>query len=272
MIPVLVLARQTVRSILGRLWVQVAVGLCSLAAGGISFALFVILSQNLPAAIERRFSPFLGSAVYPYYLLTVSHVVSALLALTASPAISQDRRTGALTLILSRPISPCMYFLGRGLGVVFIPVLVTLVPCVFLLGSVFVFRRDPDLDPGRVAHILAASVASSAAIILPAATGILALSAGFRTNYSAAVGWFGLYVGSLVLAEILSNATGDPQYELLSFYHNWRNFAAGVFPAVPDRSEPRNPWWESLLVLAAFSAASVGWIAYRVRQWGRGCS
>ena len=251
----LVIAAAGIRTLLGRkLFLAVM-----LAAWGQFFvrAVMFYLSANFPSmnvlapSVEtfRQFFDF-----QEIFVLFVTVYVG-------SGLIANDRRSNALQIYLSKPLSRAEYVAGK-LGVLaFFLLMVTLAPALALLVLEAMFSASLDFLLGNVFLLPAITLYAVMEVSLASFTMLALSSLSTSARYTAM-----LYAGALFFTAavfgILRGATGSSMLAWLSLRANVEQIGDVIF-RVPPRFE--SPWLLSLLVVAALIGLSVLMLERRVR-------
>ena len=251
----LVIAAAGIRTLLGRkLFLAVM-----LAAWGQFFvrAVMFYLSANFPTmnvlapSVEtfRQFFDF-----QEIFVLFVTVYVG-------SGLIANDRRSNALQIYLSKPLSRAEYVAGK-LGVLaFFLLMVTLAPALALLVLEAMFSASLDFLFGNVFLLPAITLYAVMEVSLASFTMLALSSLSTSARYTAM-----LYAGALFFTAavfgILRGATGSSMLAWLSLRANVEQIGDVIF-RVPPRFE--SPWLLSLLVVAALIGLSVLVLERRVR-------
>ena len=251
----LVIAAAGIRTLLGRkLFLAVM-----LAAWGQFFvrAVMFYLSANFPTmnvlapSVEtfRQFFDF-----QEIFVLFVTVYVG-------SGLIANDRRSNALQIYLSKPLSRAEYVAGK-LGVLaFFLLMVTLAPALALLVLEAMFSASFAFLLGNLFLLPAITLYALMEVSLASFTMLALSSLSTSARYTAM-----LYAGALFFTAavfgILRGATGSSMLAWLSLRANVEQIGDVIF-RVPPRFE--SPWPLSLLVVAALIGLSVLVLERRVR-------
>ena len=251
----LVIAAAGIRTLLGRkLFLAVM-----LAAWGQFFvrAVMFYLSANFPTmnvlapSVEtfRQFFDF-----QEIFVLFVTVYVG-------SGLIANDRRSNALQIYLSKPLSRAEYVAGK-LGVLaFFLLMVTLAPALALLVLEAMFSASLDFLLGNVFLLPAITLYAVMEVSLASFTMLALSSLSTSARYTAMLYAGGLFFTAAVFG-ILRGATGSSMLAWLSLRANVEQIGDVIF-RVPPRFE--SPWPLSLLVVAALIGLSVLVLERRVR-------
>src|SRR5688572_26538595 len=211
---------------------QVAIVLSALPTALIAILTLVLLSfaggPTLGLSLGLSFFYDVALASNPTILL----FVSVMAAVVGSALIADDLQTMALTLYLSRPISPADYLLAK--AAILFP-LVSMVGILPLLLTPFL-AAILGLVPWDIG-LQAIAVGAGVGLLLTAffAAVSLFLSSLTRRKSYAAAGVFAVTFGLTVPAEILASATSNNAVLYLSPWENFLAVARAVYGAEAGR-------------------------------------
>jgi ABC-2 type transport system permease protein len=183
---------------------------------------FLFFFQGLPSELRagpRAFRGTFWTLAFNTFLDIQLYFAMLLVLLIGPELISQDLRFNAIPLYLSRPVRRFDYFAGK-LGVIgFFLGAVMVVPLVlaFVLG--FAFSLDPRVIRDTW-HVLAASLAYAAIVVLSAGTLMLALSSLSRNSRFVGFMWVGVWLLSSSTASVLEQTVHRPWCPLISYAGN----------------------------------------------------
>lgn len=181
--------------------------------------------------------------------------------IAGSDLIAGDKRTKALTLYLSKPISRVDYLFGKGVIVLFYLYAITLFPA-WLLMFLQAFFTDNWMYLAQNIPLALKIFLYSNAVVLPLVFLILAFSSTTRAWVTAAAMMGAIYFLPPIVVEILSNILrGDFQSlfgfdtwrSLLSLFSIWDRIGAAIFSV---DTEIRLHWVWHLLVLIGLCGLS----------------
>ncbi|MCD6497725.1 MAG: ABC transporter permease subunit [Deltaproteobacteria bacterium] len=202
---------------------------------------------------------YVASAV----IVTITTIGFFIALIVAGPAVSDDLRGGSFHFYFSRPVTKTDYILGKILPTTLVIAILALVPAI-LLGSMRI-AMSPTIEPLRVplmtaARALIVVAAGSLVMGVPA----VALSALTERRGIARILWalFFLVVGAVV--GIVAHATGNKQYMAMSIDGSIKAFSFGFMKVKQMTS---SYWFTGLTAMAAYVAAGVGIVAWRVTRW-----
>ena len=251
----LVIARTGIQSMLSRklfLWVM-------LAAWGQFFVRSVIfyLSANFPSLGV----PQPSVETFRQFFETQEIFVLFVTVYVGSGLIANDRRSNALQIYLSKPLTRAEYVVGKFTILLVFLLLVTLVPALTLLVTEVMFSASLTFLWTNLFLIPAITLYALVEVLLAAFT-MLALSSLTNSARYTAV----LYAGSLFFTSavfnILRGATGSSMLAWLSLPANLEQIGDVIF-RLPPRFE--SPWLLSVLVVIVVIALSVLVLERRVR-------
>ena len=192
-------------------------------------------------------------------LLEVELFIMALLAASAgSGLIADDRRTNALLLYLSKPLTPGRYLIGKGLALGALLSLVYLVPGFLHVAVAGMISSTVTLS-GFFIDLLSVAIISSLHV---GATVIFLLtlsSMGTRSRYIG-LAWVAAYFFSKAVSQgAMQAADGASWPKYLSLPDLYKGSAAFVM-------SPRweDPW--SLVVLLALAGICLGLLVFRMKR------
>lgn len=249
------ITREGLRLLLSRRLFLVFLLLCGLPFVG--FAIYLYAVTQLGDA--SRGLPMGGPLFQRFYTLQMP--LSFLLTTFAGAGlIANDRRTGALAVYLSRPLTRRDYVAGK-LGVLLVLNLaITAVPGVLLYATGLALV--PERLATRAELALGPAVAAEGVLISVVVSLLaLAVSALSRSARSAGLAFVGLLVLLDVVQALLSNIYDQPHFALISPQANLRALGDALLGA----SAPALPWFLPALVLLALVSGCVAVLRVRVR-------
>ena len=251
----LVIAMTGIRTALGK---KLFVGVMLFAwAQFVVRAVIFYLSANLPnleilAPSVATFRQFFE--LQELFVLTVTVYIG-------SGLIANDRRSNALQIYLSKPLTRAEYVAGK-LGILlFFLLMVTLLPAMALLFVQMMFSGSLTFVLENLFLIPAITLYALVEVLLASFT-MLALSSLSTSARFTAILYFGVVVFSGAVFTILRIITGSSAFAWLSFRANLEQIGDVIF-----RLQPRfdAPWVLSVLVIAALIGLSVFVLERRVR-------
>lgn len=241
--------------ILGRYWVMTNPDLANTE-----------FAQELFASDEfNRMTQVNGVNMYRFMI--ISQAVWAGIACIAmgSGLIANDRRTNALEMYLSRPVTLWQYLLGKFWAVGFFVALVTLIPATVLVLTQMSVSVGIEGELERLMHVLWRVVAAGAVVVAVPSLLVLAMSSLAKQARSAAImllAW--IFVLDAVLAQALQDAFGDDRYFMISILFNIKQVAAWALQA-DEYLALDIPPVQSLYILAGWCVLCLMIIRRRVR-------
>ena len=204
------------------------------------------------AATPATFRDFLGWQGIFIFFVTI---------LIGAGLIADDRRTNALQIYLSKPLTRLDYVVGKLLAIAAFLVFVTIVPGVLLLFLQMLFAGSTEFVRANL-YLLPATLVSGAAQVLVASLAILALSALSTSRRFVAILYAGLIFFSEGLQRALIESTGSRLWALLSPGDTLAVVADSAFRTPPPEPVPLAA---ALAVLAGLLVTSVVVLQWRIR-------
>ena len=158
------------------------------------------------AASPTTFRDFLGWQSIFVFFVTI---------LVGSGAIADDRRTNALQIYLSKPLTRLDYVAGKFLALAAFLVAITWVPGVLLLFLQMMFAGSTAFVRANL-FLLPALTVTCAVQVLVATFAVLALSSLSNSRRFVAILYAGVIFFSQGLQQVLVRSTGSPLWALLS--------------------------------------------------------
>ncbi|MEW6237888.1 MAG: ABC transporter permease subunit [Candidatus Omnitrophota bacterium] len=177
---------------------------------------------------ERFYYNFLQSQQFFCFLLPL---------VFGADLIAQDRRTKALALYLSKPITRLDYLFGKGAIVLFYLYLITLVPGLFLMFLHAFFTEDWGYLSSNVSLMLRIALFSHI-LIIPILLSIMTLSSLVKSRISSGTMFCVLYFVPFAISNIFRQLFYDPLFSslfskewwsLVSFQTIWSQLGAEIF-------------------------------------------
>ncbi|MHC4549310.1 MAG: ABC transporter permease [Planctomycetota bacterium] len=174
--------------------------------------------QDILAVLNRWFQGWVGFFAF------------LLAALVGAPLVAEDRRTRALALYFSRPISHVDYVVGKFLTIAFFLSLLVILPPVLMYLLDVGFSDEEGVLVARL-PILARSLVPGLLQVMVLGVVALGVSSLSRRTPYAALLFFGLILMSNVLAQLLARQVfADPAWLALSPSQSVRRIAFDVLP------------------------------------------
>lgn len=197
---------------------------------------------------DRFYYTFLLIQAFPCFLMTLY---------AGSDLIASDRRSKALTLYLSKPLTRLDYLFGKGAVLLFYLYLVTLIPSL-VLAFLYAFFTENWGYLAREYQQLLRVVLASHVIVLPLLFLMLAISSMSKSKVSSGVMLAILYLVPNVLVQILRELTIYPWFNediwsVFSIPTIWEQLVSVIF-----RQETRYDvhWMWYVLMLGAILLVS----------------
>lgn len=255
----LVIARMGIVEHLRRRWFDLL-----LVVAGIPFVYYAVrlfVEMRFPEVVQNVPQIAVGPTAFLEYVK--GQIVFAFLVtiFAGSGLISNDLRTRALPLYLSRPISRFDYALGKFLVASFFVAVVTIVPAELLLflrimtSENLKFFTDHPLLPLQV-------LAASLLIISAMSILMLAMSSLSRSAWLPGLGFAILYLFGRAQAAVMQLVFKSFFPVLMSLRHNLARCADAIFGAPPQVGPS---WIASFVVLAFACGLSVIVLMSRIR-------
>jgi ABC-2 type transport system permease protein len=224
---------------------------------------FLVRAAQLYAAANVPQASFLAptAATFRQFLRQQDLFVFLVTVYVGAGLIANDRRTNALQIYLSKPITRADYILGK-LGVIAIVLLlITWLPAVVLLLVQVSFAGNFTFV-GANLFLFPAITAFSVLEIAVASISMLALSSLSTSPRFAGILYAGLIFFSQALFVVLNVATRDSRWSWLSMPNNVIQVGDWLF-GIPLRSGP--PWPTQLVILVLLAAIAGAVLVRRVR-------
>ncbi len=163
-----------------------------------------------------------------FYLANLQVVFAGLACLLmGSGQIANDRRTNALEMYLSRPVTAWHYVVGKFGAVGFFVALVTVFPAVMLVVAQLLVSFGDANEVARLLDLAWRTVAAGAVLAAVPTLLMLTASSLAQKARNAAILWFGfLFLTDVVIAQSLIDAFGDDRFLLFSIAFNIRQVMA----------------------------------------------
>jgi ABC-2 type transport system permease protein len=224
---------------------------------------FLVRAVLLYAAANFQQATFLAATAQTFrdFLDWQNIFVFFVTILIGSGLIAEDRRTNALQIYLSKPLTRFEYVTGKLAVLGAFLVFVTWVPAMLLLllqmmfsGSTQFLRENLYLFPAITLFCVVQVLVSSLAV--------LALSSLSRSRRFVAIQYAGIIFFTQAMQQVLARATGSSFWALISPGATLDVLADAVFRLTPTRA---TPVWAAAAVLAALVVAAIVVLERRVR-------
>jgi hypothetical protein len=251
------ITREALRLVLSRRAFVVLLMGAWLPFAGFSIYLYVLTQTQLGPMAQVL--P-VGGPLYLRFYAWQMPIAFVLTTFAASGLVANDRRTGALVVYLSRPLTRRDYVVGKLAVPLLLTLFVTAVPALllYLVGLALV----PSLLLTRAHAWLAPSVGVQGLLVsMTISLVALAVSALSKSARAAGLAFFGLLMMLDVVQGVLQEIYDKPYFALLSPQANLRLLGEAMLggPA------PALPWYLPALVLAATGAACLLVLRRQVR-------
>ncbi len=259
-----------------------AVALCGMSVFGHAMALGVqliakrVMGQGGPKADAFRgvMSGVVGDvhATLATFIGVQMMAVALLLAVVGSGLIAEDRRTGAMELYFSRPLTRRDYVVGKVLAVALLPMAALVGP--YILLWLLAIGTAPASSAGPMWGLLLPGIAGALVGTVLLTTTILGVSALGERGRTVGVVYF---VGIMVLNS-LGDGLPEAGYSWAGYLSPLRNVQTVVDAAlgagnsglllglVTNRPEINGSALIALACIAALSAVGMGLLVWRVRE------
>ncbi|MBI1851359.1 MAG: ABC transporter permease subunit [Planctomycetes bacterium] len=196
-----------------------------------------------------------------FFQFHAGFIVPMIVLFVGAGLIANDRRTNALEIYFSRPITKRDYIFGK-LGIVLtFGLFVTLVEGVLL----YVFHVTMKGEISYLAEsydLFLGIVACSLIITVPSAAAILAISSFVKSARFAGLTFFGTIMLTAAAGEILHGVTGTKQFWAVSYIANAQQLCTQI---LLDKPQFDFPWGVSLAVLVGITIVSFAVLWRRIR-------
>jgi ABC-type transport system involved in multi-copper enzyme maturation permease subunit len=192
---------------------------------------------------------------YTFGLLIFSMIVISVFA--GSDLISGDMRFKSFTLYLSRPLSKMDYLMGKYSVVLFYLLLFTLVPGMLLIVAKLIFSGSFSVP----ILVFASSILFPIVTALFFSSLILMVSSLTTNSKFVVVMFFGIVLGSNIVAQIFKEVFKNDQFYLLSIEKNIMNFGSFLFNT---KSGLEIAGWPSGLILIGLTALFMTILYFRI--------
>lgn len=176
--------------------------------------------------------------------------------------IGEERRSNALELYLSRPITRFDYLFGKLTALILFLLSVTLLP------NLVLWSVDCLMAPNanRISEIwdypfrtaLFSLIASVGTAIF-----VLAISSMTRSPGMGVLYWVAIFFSSLLAGQVLTQVTQKKVLGLFSYLATYNSVGRAIFDMPSDSGEP--PWISALCMIAFLTVLSLWTLIYRLR-------
>ena len=229
----------------------------------VSFAPFVVRAVQIYfASTNPQVAEFLATSPDTFRdFLSQQRLSVFLVVIMQSGLIADDRRTNALQLYLSKPLTRVEYVLGKlvppvafVLGVTLLPALLLLILQVVFSGSLTFLRANLFLLPAITLFSLAQALLSACAI--------LALSSLSKSRRFVAVMYAGIIFFTAAMYQVLRGITSSRTWAVISPGEMLDVIANAIFRG---RGEPAVPVYVAVIVLLVIVGVAMVILERRIR-------
>jgi ABC-2 type transport system permease protein len=229
----------------------------------VSFAPFVVRAVQIYfASTNAQVAEFLATTPDTFRdFLSQQRLSVFLVVIMQSGLIADDRRTNALQLYLSKPLTRVEYVLGKlvpplafVLGVTWLPALLLLILQIVFSGSLTFLRANLFLLPAITLFSLAQALLSACAI--------LALSSLSKSRRFVAVMYAGIIFFTAAMYQVLRGITSSRTWAVISPGEMLDVIANAIFRG---RGEPAVPVYVAVIVLLAIVGVAMVILERRIR-------
>ena len=229
----------------------------------VSFAPFVVRAVQIYfASTNAQVAEFLATTPDTFRdFLSQQRLSVFLVVIMQSGLIADDRRTNALQLYLSKPLTRVEYVLGKlvpplafVLGVTWLPALLLLILQIVFSGSLTFLRANLFLLPAITLFSLAQALLSACAI--------LALSSLSKSRRFVAVMYAGIIFFTAAMYQVLRGITSSRTWAVISPGEMLDVIANAIFRG---RGEPAVPVYVAVIVLLVIVGVAMVILERRIR-------
>jgi len=229
----------------------------------VSFAPFVVRAVQIYfASTNAQVAEFLATTPDTFRdFLSQQRLSVFLVVIMQSGLIADDRRTNALQLYLSKPLTRVEYVLGKlvpplafVLGVTWLPAVLLLILQIVFSGSLTFLRANLFLLPAITLFSLAQALLSACAI--------LALSSLSKSRRFVAVMYAGIIFFTAAMYQVLRGITSSRRWAVISPGEMLDVIANAIFRG---RGEPAVPVYVAVIVLLAIVGVAMVILERRIR-------
>jgi ABC-2 type transport system permease protein len=229
----------------------------------VSFAPFVVRAVQIYfASTNAQVAEFLATTPDTFRdFLSQQRLSVFLVAIMQSGLIADDRRTNALQLYLSKPLTRVEYVLGKLLPPLAFVLCVTMLPALLLLILQIVFSGSLSFLRANL-FLLPAITLFSLAQALLSACAILALSSLSKSRRFVAVMYAGIIFFTAAMYQVLRGITSSRRWAVISPGEMLDVIAHAIFRG---RGEPAVPVFVAVIVLLAIVGVAMVILERRIR-------
>lgn len=178
-----------------------------------------------------------------------------------SGLIANDRRTNALQIYRSKPLTRIEYATGKMAILLTCLLLVTWLPAIALLAVQVIFSGTVAFLLDNV-YLVVAITAASALQALTVSSVMLALSSMSKSSRAVGIAYAGLIFFSRAIYGVLFALTRDSSWAFVSFSANLSQLGRAIFRSVPLYDIP---WQVSLVIVIGANVVSALILERRIR-------
>ncbi|MDE3156656.1 MAG: hypothetical protein KGN76_16260 [Acidobacteriota bacterium] len=229
----------------------------------LAWILFIVRAVQFYAAANFPQAAFLApsASTFRQFLEQQSFWVFIITVWVGSGLIADDRRTNALQLYLSKPLTRAEYVAGKAAILGTLLLFITWVPAILLLLVQIVFAGNLTFLRQNLFLFPAITIFSFVEVLMTTVV-MLALSSLSRSRLFVGILYTALIFFSQALFGVLVAVTGGTMIAWISYPANLTQIGDAIF-RLPLHYE--TPWPVALIMIAALVLASVATLAWRVR-------
>jgi hypothetical protein len=192
-----------------------------------------------------------------------SYIIMVVLALAGAVVLGNDLRFGSLPYFLSKPLTPGMYLLGKGLAVaVFVNLMTTLPALVLWIEFALLY---PGSYPTSQAPLLLGILGYGLVLTVTFPLLLLAATMWVRRTVPLIMVWSTLFIFLRLLASALVDTLGfAPRWRLIDLWNDAMLVGAALLGQLDKQvNQPR--WYLALAVLVGVSLLCLTYLIRRIR-------
>jgi hypothetical protein len=225
--------------------------------------------ENRPGGLRQliyRALPFLDGTgdMFLTFIRYQGYILMVVLALAGSVILGNDLRFGSLPYYLSKPLTPAVYLLGKGLAVAVFVNLMTTVPAL-LLWLEFALLY-PGSYPVHNAHLLVGVLGYGLVLTVAFTLLLLAATMWVQRTVPLIMVWSTLFIFLRVLADALVDRLRfDPSWRLIDLWNN-ATLVGGAMLGQADKQAAGGNQPSVVLALAVLLGVSLLCVTYLIRR------
>ncbi len=228
-------------------------------------AKFGELAEALGSAEVAEVASASPDTVWMYLFQMQAAFVLVACVLLGAGLVAEDRRSNALELYLSRPLSVRQYLLGKFATIAFFIALVTVAPASILVLAQLSLSWGQEGEGLRLLGLLARTVAAGAVwVVVPSLVVLTASSLTEKARNAAILFLAFVFVLEFIASNILVEIFGNESFRLLQVGFNVQQVGAWLLGSVANQNAVV-PVWQSVVVLLGWAALCVTTMLRRVR-------